>query len=275
MAPPAGSLPIQEGALKLPEGTTALPEGTFKDFDADGNVIHLDRQGNILEEDGTLKQHHTGATKENPTDGASVRSEADSPLPRTPAEQSTLVGAGTRGGSDTVRLGSDLGDTGRIGEDLARTGDDAPNLDRAPGGTANNLPTNSVDSTRPAGGNSDDAVSHSASARDERPDGRATHTGPPHLDAHSPSGEVHEGGPGGGDRHSGNSPGWASGERPELPGPRHGDGPFPSGEPQPFERGGKTEKRIRENLRGSRVKPRDLDKAPANLAGHRAGGEMA
>ncbi|WP_330447289.1 hypothetical protein [Streptomyces anulatus] len=152
VTPPAGSLPIQEGALKLPEGTTALPEGTFKDFDAEGNVVHLDRQGNILGEDGTLKQHHTAAQRENPTDGASVRTDADSPLPRTPAEQSALVGAGARGGSDTVRLGSVLGDTGRIGDDLGRTGNDAANLDRAPGGTANNLPANSVDNGAPGGG---------------------------------------------------------------------------------------------------------------------------
>ncbi|OLO33226.1 hypothetical protein PZ61_0223840 [Streptomyces sp. MNU77] len=152
LAAPAGSLPIQEGALKLPEGTTALPEGTFKDFDAEGNVVHLDRQGNILGEDGTLKQHHTAAQRENPTDGASVRTDADSPLPRTPAEQPALVGAGARGGSDPVRLGSDLGDTGRLGDDLGRTGDDASNLDRTPGGTANNLPTNSVDNGTPGGG---------------------------------------------------------------------------------------------------------------------------
>ncbi|MFJ6811269.1 hypothetical protein ACIQRK_35635 [Streptomyces anulatus] len=152
VTPPAGSLPIQEGALKLPEGTTALPEGTFKDFDAEGNVVHLDRQGNILGEDGTLKQHHTAAQRENPTDGASVRTDTDSPLPRTPAEQSALVGAGARGGNDPIRLGSDLGDTGRIGDDLARTGNDAANLDRTPGGTANNLPTNSVDNGTPGGG---------------------------------------------------------------------------------------------------------------------------
>ncbi|WP_086777959.1 hypothetical protein [Streptomyces griseus] len=152
VTPPAGSLPIQEGALKLPEGTTALPEGTFRGVDADGNVVHLDRQGNILGEDGTLRQHHTAAQRENPTDGASARTDADSPLPRTPAEQSALVGAGARGGSDTVRLGSDLGDAGRVGDDLGRTGDDASNLNRSPGGTAHNLPTNSVDNSTPGGG---------------------------------------------------------------------------------------------------------------------------
>ncbi|MFI7892331.1 hypothetical protein ACIFUY_13840 [Streptomyces sp. CACIS-1.16CA] len=152
MAPPAGSLPIQEGTLKLPEGTTALPEGTFRDVDAQGNVVHLDRQGNILGEDGTLKQHHTDARRENPPTGAPARTDADSPLPRTPAEQPALAGAGARGGSDTIRLGSDLSNTGRAGDDLGRTSNDATTPDRAPGGTANNMPTNSADNSTPGGG---------------------------------------------------------------------------------------------------------------------------
>ncbi|MFH9200426.1 hypothetical protein ACH4KT_23675 [Streptomyces anulatus] len=63
-----------------------------------------------------------------------------------------MVGAGARSGSDTVRLGSDLGDTGRIGDDVGRAGNDAPSPNRAPGGTANNLPTNSVDNGTPGGG---------------------------------------------------------------------------------------------------------------------------
>ncbi|PCG86516.1 hypothetical protein CIB93_08475 [Streptomyces sp. WZ.A104] len=161
MAPPAGSLPIAEGSLKLPEGTTALPEGTIKDVDADGNVIHLDREGNILTEDGTLKQHHTAAPKDTPTDGAPIRTDADSPLPRTPAEQSALVGAGARTGGDPIRLSADLGDTGRLGDDLGRTGNGGSHLDRTPGGTANNLPggttaannlpTNSLDNGTPGG----------------------------------------------------------------------------------------------------------------------------
>ncbi|MFI1934870.1 hypothetical protein [Streptomyces sp. NPDC020330] len=163
VAPPAGSLPIQEGALKLPEGTTALPEGTLRGTDKDGNIVHLDREGNILGEDGTLRQHHTAAHRENPTDGASVRTDADSPPPRTPAEQSALVAAGSRGGSDSARLGSDLGGAGRIGDDAGRTGDDASRPNRAPGGTANNLPTNSVDGGGPTGTGGHDAHSGSAS----------------------------------------------------------------------------------------------------------------
>ncbi|WP_405463181.1 hypothetical protein [Streptomyces anulatus] len=163
VAPPAGSLPIQEGALKLPEGTTALPEGTFKDFDAEGNVVHLDRQGNILGEDGTLKQHHTAAQRENPTDGASARTDADSPLPRTPAEQSALVGAGARGGSDTVRLGSDLGDTGRIGDDVGDVG----------------RTTNSIKDTTPLGSRADE-LGHGPSASHESPAGHGDGPGGDH-----------------------------------------------------------------------------------------------
>ncbi|MFH9748387.1 hypothetical protein ACH4MN_28600 [Streptomyces anulatus] len=171
VTPPAGSLPIQEGTLKLPEGTTALPEGTFKDFDAEGNVVHLDRQGNILGEDGTLKQHHTAAQRENPTDGASVRTDADSPLPRTPAEQSALVGAGARGGSDPVRLGSDLGDTGRIGDDVG-------DIDRT---------ANSIKDTTPLGSQAD-GLGHGPSASHESP---ASHSDGPDGGQDSPSAGGH------------------------------------------------------------------------------------
>ncbi|PVC96584.1 hypothetical protein DBP19_09790 [Streptomyces sp. CS090A] len=159
MTPPAGSLPIPEGALKLPEGTVALPENTVRLTDMDGNAVHIDAEGNLLKEDGTLKQHHSAAPDGNPADGAPIRTDADTPLPRTPAEESALVGAGARtGGGDSIRLGSDFGDTGRLGDDAARTGDNVTAPDRTPGGTANNLPggsapdnlpTNSVDNGTP------------------------------------------------------------------------------------------------------------------------------
>ncbi|MFD4016448.1 hypothetical protein [Streptomyces sindenensis] len=141
ITPPAGSLPIQEGTLKLPEGTTALPENAVELTTPDGKTVYVDHEGNILAADGTLKQHHTEALRENPPTAASTRTDADSPLPRTPAEQSALVGAGARGGSDTVRLGSDLGDTGRIGDDLGRTGDGF--RDRAPLGSRTDEPGHS------------------------------------------------------------------------------------------------------------------------------------
>jgi len=183
MTPPAGSLPIPEGALKLPEGTTALPEGTVRGTDKDGNIVHLDREGNILKEDGTLKQHHSAAPDGNPADGAPIRTDADTPLPRTPAEESALVGAGARtGGGDSIRLGSDFGDTGRLGDDAARTGDNVTTPDRTPGGTAtnlpggsapDNLPTNSLDNGTPgsagrgpAGENAPSGGGHTSSAAD-------------------------------------------------------------------------------------------------------------
>ncbi|WP_234391772.1 hypothetical protein [Streptomyces sp. CB02613] len=160
MAPPAGSLPIQEGTLKLPEGTTALPENAVELTTPDGKTVYVDHEGNILAADGTLKQHHTDAPQGNPPTGASTRTGADSPLPRTPAEQSALVGAGARGGSNTARLDSDLGNAGRVGDGLGRTGDDATNPDRAPGGTANNVPTNSADNGTHGGGSRGDQGGH-------------------------------------------------------------------------------------------------------------------
>ncbi|MDW4914664.1 hypothetical protein [Streptomyces californicus] len=150
--PPAGSLPIQAGSLKLPEGTTALPEGTARGFGEEGNAVLLDREGNILSGDGTLLQHHSNAKRENPPADNPAPAEADTPLPRTPAHESALVGTGARGGNDTVRLGSDLGGTGRVGDDLTHTGEGARNPDRAPGGTASNMPTNSADNGTPDGG---------------------------------------------------------------------------------------------------------------------------
>lgn len=181
MTPPAGSLPIPEGALKLPEGTAALPEGTVRGTDKDGNIVHLDREGNILKEDGTLKQHHSAAPDGNPTDGAHIRTDADTPLPRTPAEESALVGAGARtGGGDSIRLGSDFGDTGRLGDDAARTSDNATTPDRTPGGTANNLPggsapdnspVNSLDDRAPAGSNSEKGGGSGGESHVDRPSG--------------------------------------------------------------------------------------------------------
>ncbi|MEU9674566.1 hypothetical protein AB0D92_13655 [Streptomyces parvus] len=231
MAPPAGSLPIQEGTLKLPEGTTALPENAVELTTPDGKTVYVDREGSILAADGTLKQHHTDAPQGNPPTGASTRTDADSPLPRTPAEQSALVGAGARGGSDTVRLGSDLSDAGRIGDDLGRTGDDAPNPDRAPGGTANNVPTNSVDNSTHGGGSRGDQGGHipansldggnptGAGGRDvhggsgTNPSGGGT---APHGDSNTTgsdsgvSGVPHQGGSGGHD-----APGSSDGSNPD------------------------------------------------------------
>lgn len=265
MALPAGSLPIHEGTFKLPEGTTALPENAVELTTPDGKTVYVDHEGNILAADGTLQQHYTDAPQGNPPAGASTRTDADSPLPRTPAEQSALVGAGARGGSDTVRLGSDLGDTGRVGDDFGRTDDDAPNPDRTPGGTANNLPTNSADNGTHGVGSRGDQGGHipANSLEGGNPTGASGHS------EGLPSGD----GGGRGDLPD-NGTVRSSSELPDFPGPRHSEDALPPAEPHPFERGGVTESRIRESLRGSKVKPGDLDKALANLADHPAGAEV-
>ncbi|MEU0162031.1 hypothetical protein ABZ154_25155 [Streptomyces sp. NPDC006261] len=216
MTPPAGSLPIPEGTLKLPEGTTALPEGTVRGTDKDGNIVHLDREGNILKEDGTLKQHHSAAPDGNPADGAPVRTDADTPLPRTPAEESVLVGAGARtGGGDSIRLGSDFGDPGRLGDDAARTSDKATTPDRTPGGTANNLPGGSAPDNLPT--NSLDNGTPGGTPRG----GPGDHLPANHLDGGGPTGTGSRDIPGGSAADSGIPSGSA--DNGGVPGPRNPD----------------------------------------------------
>ncbi|MGC4929665.1 hypothetical protein [Streptomyces sp. DT117] len=216
MIPPAGSLPIPEGALKLPEGTTALPEGTVRGTDKDGNIVHLDREGNILKEDGTLKQHHTAAPDGNPTDGSPIRTDADTPLPRTPAEESALVGAGARtGGGDSIRLGSDFGDTGRLGDDAARTSDNATTPDRPPGSTATNLPGGSAPDNLPT--NNLDNGTPGGTPRG----GPGDHLPANHLDGGGPTGTGSRDIPGGSAADSGIPSG--STDNGGVPGPRNPD----------------------------------------------------
>ncbi|MFE8975612.1 hypothetical protein ACFYM7_19570 [Streptomyces cyaneofuscatus] len=220
MTPPAGSLPIPEGALKLPEGTTALPEGTVRGTDKDGNIVHLDREGNILKEDGTLKQHHSAAPDGNPADGAPVRTDADTPLPRTPAEESALVGAGARtGGGDSIRLGSDFSDTGRLGDDAARTGDNVTAPDRTPGGTANNLPGGTANNL-PGGSAPDNLPTNSLDNGTPR-GGPGDHLPANHLDGGGPTGTGSRDIPGGSAADSGIPSGSA--DNGGVPGPRNPD----------------------------------------------------
>ncbi|MFE6662755.1 hypothetical protein ACFVFH_04205 [Streptomyces sp. NPDC057697] len=55
----------------------------------------------------------------------------------------------------------------------------------------------------------------------------------------------------------------------------HSDDGLPPEEPRPFERGGETEHQIRDQLRDSKVKPKDLETTLANLAKHPSGQEVA
>ncbi|MFC8288977.1 hypothetical protein [Streptomyces cyaneofuscatus] len=216
MTPPAGSLPISEGALKLPEGTVALPENTVRLTDMDGNAVHIDAEGNLLKEDGTLKQHRSAAPDGNPADGAPIRTDADTPLPRTPAEESALAGAGARtGGGDSIRLGSDFGDTGRLGDDAARTGDNVTAPDRTPGGTANNLPGGSAPDNLPT--NSLDNGTPGSTPRG----GPGDHLPANHLDGGGPTGTGSRDLPGGSAADNGIPSGGSN--TGGVPGPRNPD----------------------------------------------------
>ncbi|MEU6119590.1 hypothetical protein ABZ840_34280 [Streptomyces sp. NPDC047117] len=58
---PKGAIELPDGAVKLPEGSVPLPEGTVKLTDFDGNTVYADPKGNLYDDTGALKQHHTDA----------------------------------------------------------------------------------------------------------------------------------------------------------------------------------------------------------------------
>ncbi|MFF3176227.1 hypothetical protein ACFVQ0_26805 [Streptomyces sp. NPDC057900] len=195
-APPAGSLRIPEGTLKLPEGTTALPENVLKGTDEHGNTVYLDRPGNVLKEDGTLKQHHSAAKREDVTTGA-----------ETPLRQPALVGAHTVANSSdgALRMGDDLGDVGRAGDDATSTG-------RTPsGGMANSLPGGAADQM-PHNNNGDPTTVDGHSGGGGHPTSDGGHTASGSADGATESGSGHSNTEG-----SSGSSGSANGSSPANP----------------------------------------------------------
>ncbi|UZK56209.1 hypothetical protein NEH16_20815 [Streptomyces drozdowiczii] len=112
-------------------------------------------------------------------------------------------------------------------------------------------------------------------------DGHTSGHGPDAHTSHETLDGGHHGGPGGLDEgHSGGRGGGSDG------GSGHGaDGDYGPSDPAgwnrppddsgPFPRGGETELQIRSQLRGTRVKPGDVEKILQNLATHPAGKELA
>ncbi|MFE5112801.1 hypothetical protein ACFRCH_35710, partial [Streptomyces sp. NPDC056663] len=220
---------------------------------------------------------------------------ADTPHTGSLDREPALVGAGAHTADATAHVGANAGDhVIRIGDsldnnlgDIGRTGDNLPGGNAGNhlpgGGVGNHMPTGHAGDNLP-GGHADD-LGHGPSASHEPPTGGGHSDGPNgagHVDepggghgdgpngGHSgdtPTGDDHT--PGGGDHGGTNS----DGDSPSTG--SHGDDSTPAEEPRPFERGGETEQQIRDQLRGSKVKPGDLDKALANLADHPAGQEMA
>ncbi|MGI5470647.1 hypothetical protein [Streptomyces sp. CA-132043] len=153
---PKGAVELPDGGVRLPEGSVPLPEGTVKLTDFDGNTVYADPKGNLYDETGALKQHHTDA----PTDIVDNAPHADTPRVETPANDRVLVGAGAAHTADNaahVRLGSSLDDAGRFGDSAAtpaaHVGDNAGG--NLPGGhVGDHLPGNGTHPT-PGGGVSD------------------------------------------------------------------------------------------------------------------------
>ncbi|MFD7072523.1 hypothetical protein ACFV97_35390, partial [Streptomyces sp. NPDC059913] len=293
---PEGGVKLPDGNVKFPDDVPVIPENTTKLPSAPDNPgQYFDHDGNLLDKDGKVVQHAGDAPKEpSPTiphtDGnGPTTPHTDSTTPHTngPAKEPALVGVGANmadnvahvgahTGDNVVRLGSDISDPVHLGDDLPgnHLGDNLPTGhvgDNLPGGHAgDNLP----------GGRADD-LGHGPNAGHEPPGTHNTGDGP---GGHGDGPGGHGDGPSGGDGPGGHGDGPSGGDGPggHGDGPSGGDGPGepgnwdrPSHESGPMELGGKTEQLIREQMRGSKVKPGDLDKALANLADHPSGQEMA
>ncbi|MEZ0028246.1 hypothetical protein P3T36_006261, partial [Kitasatospora sp. MAP12-15] len=250
-AVPEGAIRTADGGIKVPEGTVELPPGTVK-LDLGGRTEFLDPHGNVYDHDGNVLQRGTQA----PHEGANLPAGDHPPVKLdTPVKVRTpeLVGVGARDGDRAVNLGSDLSHPHDIPDHTPTT----HTPDHTPGGHA---PEGPRASHEPPGG-----ANH------------GNHGGPGHTTAGHDGGPGHTTGghdshptPGGHDSH----PGLGGHQEPPSPAAHGWDHPSTE-EPRPFERGGATEQEIRDVMRGSKVKPGDLDKALANLADHPAGQEMA
>ncbi|WP_328900258.1 hypothetical protein OHR86_10090 [Streptomyces sp. NBC_00441] len=239
--PPEGSLRIPEGALKLPDGTTALPENVLKGVDEHGNTVYLDRPGNVLAEDGTLLQHHSAARQEGTGANEATRTgPTSSPEP-------ALVHA---------HMGNDT-------SSAMRASGTSPGRSGAPQDTVGDFPSAHSDGVR-----------HDSSGSHEQHSSHVDRSSGGHHGGSEPSTRGHDIAPDGG----GNGPGRGEAHGdfgvPQGSGATHG-WDAPPAAPKPFERGGDIEQQIRDQMRGSRVKPGDLENVLANLSRHPAGEEIA
>ncbi|MDX3629811.1 hypothetical protein [Streptomyces europaeiscabiei] len=228
----------------LPAGLT--PENSVRMETPKGEVVYLDTDTLLVHNaDGTVRESldgikHEGTAAERGVDVS--RSEPE------------LVGAGAKVGDGGTAVG-------RVGDDGLPGG----RTDNLPGGRGDNLP----------GGRADDlgrgpAGSHETpggGGRGETPGGGTD--GPGSGGTDSPGGGD---GPGGGPPQD--PPGGGTGAADDGANDP-GGWERQDGDPQPFERGGQLEDRVRQEMRGTKVKPGDLERVLDNLAGHPAGREIA
>ncbi|MER7107132.1 hypothetical protein [Streptomyces sp. NPDC000229] len=294
---PAGSVPLQEGTVALPKDTPTLPPDANPLPVREGDPArYLDGEGNILDENGNVVSSAEDAPPDVVDRGtdpdAAPTTGADNPRVDTPAKVPAMAGAAVHAGDNTaIHLGNsldtNLGDVGRVGDDLPTHVPDTPGglADNTPGGLADNLPTGQAGDNLPGGGAGDQLPTNSL---DNTPTGGADHVPGGHGDGptggggdETPAGGGHGDGPGGngpgGDGPGGNGPDGPDGtDGPDGPnGPEDPSWARPTEDSGPFERGGETEQQIRDQLRGTKVKPGDVDAILKTLAGHPAGKEIA
>ncbi|WP_405961069.1 hypothetical protein OG235_33310 [Streptomyces sp. NBC_00024] len=246
----------------LPAGLT--PENSVRMETPKGEVVYLDTDTLLVHNaDGTVRESLDGIKHE----GTAAERGADVSQP-----QPELVGAGAKVGDGGTAVG-------RVGDDGLPGG----RTDNLPGGRGDNLP----------GGRADDlgrgpAGSHETpggGGRGETPGGGSTETpaGGGHRETPGSGGTDGPGSggtdsPGGGDGPGGgppqDPPGGGTGAADDGANDP-GGWERQNGDPQPFERGGQLEDRVRQEMRGTKVKPGDLERVLDNLAGHPAGREVA
>ncbi|WP_330437448.1 hypothetical protein [Streptomyces griseoaurantiacus] len=312
---PDGNFKLPDDVPALPEGTTKLPTepgAPAQYLDPHGNV--LDGQGNVVhagQDAPTDIVDKPDTTSGSGTSGAD-NPHAPSPV-KEPALVGAGAHTAENAGQH-VRLGNglddNLGDLGRVGDDAGRTtpvvhaGGDTPVVhaggEHLPGGHAgDHLPGGHTGDHLPGG-----------TAHEHGPGPSASHE-PPHGGhgghGDGPGGPGHEG-PGGGGHHEQPStggqdggPGGAAdegavgghrvGEHPGAGGGTGGpggsdvvdagahDGPAgwqrPPDEMGPLERGGEVEQAVRDQIRGTKVKPGDVEAILDTLAHDPAGREIA
>ncbi|MDX2763792.1 hypothetical protein [Streptomyces europaeiscabiei] len=246
----------------LPAGLT--PENSVRMETPKGEVVYLDTQTLVVHNaDGTVRESLDGIKHE----GTAAERGVDVSRP-----QPELVGAGAKVGDGGTAVG-------RVGDDGLPGG----RTDNLPGGRGDNLP----------GGRADDlgrgpAGSHEtpgSGGRGETPSGGPTETPAGGGHRETPGGSGTDGPGSGGTESPGGGDGPGGGPPQDPPGGGTGaadDGANDpggwerqDGDPQPFERGGQLEDRVRQEMRGTKVKPGDLERVLDNLAGHPAGREVA
>ncbi|MGW9024256.1 hypothetical protein ACWGQ5_08495, partial [Streptomyces sp. NPDC055722] len=311
---PDGNFQLPHDATVLPEGSMKLPTehgAPAQYLDPHGNI--LDEHGDVVQHaDAAPKE--PGGTDLDPHAGSDVphtpSAVKEPALVGAGTHTTEHAGQTVRLGDSA---GHDLGDVGRTGDNAAVHGDnDMPTVhaggdniptvhagDHLPGGNAgDHLPGGHAPDGMPGGS----AHEHGAgpSAAHEPPsghtDGHMDGSGGSGQDGHTAGGHDgsgtagHEGDAGGG--HDGTTGGHEGGtgghgeagggggdDGPVHPGPGGADDPVGWEKPPegsgPLERGGEIEQQVRDQIRGTKVKPGDVDAIMNTLAHDPAGKEIA